>query len=174
MKYLVKLFVITFFSLICTNAFAEQKVVYVDMKYILNNSKAGKGAQDYLQKSFKNNQKKFADTEKNLKKEEEDLLSKKTVLSKEDYKRESDQLRKKVLTYQSERRTAIEKITNERRIAREKLLKALNPIVNEYIQENDIAFVIDKKNVLGGQSSLDITKEIIEKLNKKLPSVSLN
>ena len=33
--------------------------------------------------------------------------------------------------------------------------------------------VIDKKNVLGGQSELDITGIIVEKLNKELPSINL-
>ena len=31
---------------------AEQKIVYIDVKYILNLSKAGKGAQDFLAKTF--------------------------------------------------------------------------------------------------------------------------
>ena len=53
MKYLVKFFVVTFLLLICTYASAEQKIVYLDMKFILNNSKAGKGAQDFLKKTFK-------------------------------------------------------------------------------------------------------------------------
>ena len=61
MKYLVKFFVVTFFFLVCTYAQAESKTVYIDMKYVLNNSKAGKDAQDYLSKTFKANQKKFAD-----------------------------------------------------------------------------------------------------------------
>ena len=59
MKYLVKFFVVTFLLLIYTHASAEQKIVYLDMKFVLNNSKAGKGAQDFLQKSFKENQKNF-------------------------------------------------------------------------------------------------------------------
>ena len=46
MKYLVKFFVVTFLLLIYTHASAEQKVAYLDMKFVLNNSKAGKGAQD--------------------------------------------------------------------------------------------------------------------------------
>ena len=50
------------------------------MKHVLNFSKAGKGAQDFLKKSFTDNQKKFADIEQNLKKEEIDLLEKKTIL----------------------------------------------------------------------------------------------
>ena len=56
MKYLVKFFVVTFLLLICTHVLAEQKVAYMDLKFILNNSKAGKGVQDFLKKSFKENQ----------------------------------------------------------------------------------------------------------------------
>ena len=67
MKYLVKIFVITLFVLINTHVLAEQKLVVLDMKHVLNNSKAGKGAQDFLKKSFTTNQKKFADMEKALK-----------------------------------------------------------------------------------------------------------
>ena len=52
MKYFVKLFVVTLIVCICTYVKAEEKITYVDLKYVLNNSKAGKGAQDYLKKAF--------------------------------------------------------------------------------------------------------------------------
>ena len=42
MKYLVKFFVVTVFIIFSTHAFAEQKIVVLDMKYVLNESKAGK------------------------------------------------------------------------------------------------------------------------------------
>ena len=85
MKYFVKFFVVTFFLLFSTDVIAEQKIVVLDLKYVLNNSKAGKNAQDFLKKSYNNNLKKYADMEKALKKEEQDLLTKKTVLNKEEY-----------------------------------------------------------------------------------------
>ena len=173
MKYLVKFFVITFLLLICTHVSAEQKVVYLDMKFVLNNSKAGKGAQDFLQKSFQENQKKFLDRENALKKEESDLLSQKTILTKEEYQKKSDGLRKKVIDYQSQRRLSLEKITTQRAEAKQKLLEKLDPIMKIYIKENDISLIIDKKNVLMGSTNLDITNIIIEKLNIELPSLSI-
>jgi len=94
MKYLVKFIVVTFFLLICTHTFAEQKIVVLDLKFVLNNSKAGKDAQDFLQKSLNDSVKKYSDMEKELKKEEIDLLAKKTVLSREEYTKRSDSLRK--------------------------------------------------------------------------------
>ena len=173
MKYLVKFFVVTFLLLIYTHASAEQKVAYMDMKFVLNNSKAGKGAQEYLHKSFQENQKKFIDEENKLKKEESDLLTQKTILTKEEYQKKSDNLRKKVIDYQSQRRTSLEKITAQRAKAREKLLEKLDPILQTYIEESDISLVIDRKNVVMGNTNLDITDIIIKKLNKEFPSLSI-
>ena len=36
MKYFVKLFVVTFILGICTHASAENKITYIDLKYVLN------------------------------------------------------------------------------------------------------------------------------------------
>ena len=173
MKYSVKFFVVTFFLLVCTYSFAEQKIVVLDMKYVLNLSKAGKGAQDFLKKTFTDNQKKFADIEQNLKKEEIDLLEKKTILSKQEYTKKTDTLRKKVIDYQSQRRASLDKIATQRAKSREVLLNAIDPILNTYIKENNISLVIDKKDMLGGKPEYDITQIIVEKLNKELPSLNL-
>ena len=64
MKHLVKLFVITFLYFVCTYAFAEQKIAYINMKYILNESNAGKNAQEQLQNTVKKDQKKFLEAQK--------------------------------------------------------------------------------------------------------------
>ena len=173
MKYLVKFFVVTFLLLIYTHASAEQKVAYLDMKFVLNNSKAGKGAQDFLHKSYKDNQKFFLDEENSLKKQESDLLAQKTILTKEEYQKKSDSLRKKVIDYQSQRRTSLEKITTQRAEARQKLLEKLDPILKTYIKENDISLIIDRKHVLMGNTNLDITSIITEKINKEFPSLSI-
>ena len=173
MKYLVKFFVVTSFLLICTHTYAEQKIVVLDLKYVLNNSKAGKGAQDFLKKSYNDSIKNFAKMEKALKKEESDLLSQKTVLAKEEYTKKTDSLRKKVIDYQSQRRSTLDKIATQRAESRETLIKNINPLLNTYIKENNISLVLDKNNTLGGNPKFDITKVIVEKLNKELPSLNL-
>ena len=173
MKYFVKFIVVTFFLLISTSVFAEQKIVILDIKYVLNMSKAGKGAQDFLKKSFDDSVKKFTNMEKDLKKQETDLLAQRTVLTNEEYTKKSDALRKKVIDYQSQRRSALDKIATQRSESREKLLKAIDPILQAYIKENNISLIVDKKNTLGGNPENDITKTIVEKLNKTLPSLNL-
>ncbi len=173
MKISIKIYTFIIFLFLSTNAFAEQKIVIFDLKYALNNSKAGKGAQDFLKKSFETSSKKFAKMDEDLKKEEQDLLAKKTVLTNEDYSQKIDALRKKVIDYQSTRRKALEKITSQRSESRATLVKKITPILNTYIKENDISLVIDKTSSLGGNPDIDITEIIIEKLNKELPSLNL-
>ena len=119
------------------------------------------------------NIKKYKDIETSLKKEEADLLSKKTVLSKEDYTKKSDTLRKKVIDYQSQRRAAMDKITSQRTESRATLIKSITPILEAYIKENNISVVIRKTHTLGGNPENDITKIIVDKLDKVLPSLDL-
>jgi len=173
MKHFIKYFSISLFLIFSSDLLAQEKIAILDLKYVLNESKAGKGAQDFLKESYNKNIKKFKDIETSLKKEEADLLSKKTVLSKEEYTKKSDDLRKKVIDYKSQRRTAMDKITTQRAESRATLIKSITPILETYIKENNISVVIRKIHTLGGSPETDITNIIIEKLNKVLPSLDL-
>jgi len=173
MKHFLKYFLVAYLTLFCTNLLAQDKIVILDLKYVLNQSKAGKGAQDFLKKSYNDQIKKFQDIENALKKEEEDLLTKKTILSKEEYVKKTDTLRKKVIDYRSQRRAAIDKITTQRLESRATLIKSIDPILIAYITENNISVVIKKSATLGRDPKNDITKIIVEKLDKVLPSLDL-
>ena len=175
MKYLVKFFVVTLLILISTHALAEQKIAFMDLKFILNNGKAGKGAQIYLKDTFNDNQKKLVELEKKLKKKESDLLGQKTVLSEEEYKKQTDNLRKEVVEYQKERKESLNQIAKLRTDAREKLLEKIDPILKSYMSENGISFVINKNVVIlaGSENNNDITIPITKILDKELPSLNL-
>jgi outer membrane protein len=173
MKYFVKIFVVTFLLLFCTHTFAEQKIAYLDMTFILNNSKAGKAAQIFLKKTFSDNQKKYSDLEKKLKKEESDLLSKKEVITKEEYTKRAENLRNKVTKYQADRRKSLDKITKQRSTARKQLLNKLDPILKDFAIKNNISIIIDQKYIIQGVAELDVTNLIVAKLNKELPSLKL-
>ena len=173
MRHYIKYFLITIFFTFSSELLAQEKIAILDLNFVLNQSKAGKGAQDFLKKSYTQNIEKFKDIEGALKKEETDLLSKKSVLSKEDYTKKSDTLRKKVIDYKSQRRAAMDKITTQRAESRGTLIKSITPILETYIKENNISVVINKVHTLGGNPENDITKIIVEKLDKVLPSLDL-
>jgi len=174
MKYFVKFFVITFLIFGLNNAQAEVKIAYVDMDKVLNESKAGSNFQKKLQKMHKQNMKDFKATEEKLKKKEKDILSKKNVMKKEEYDKKIMELRKEAANYQSDRRTKLDDLTKKRNEAKKNILDNLQPILEEYSESNAISIIIDKRNIVIGKSELEVTKFIIDELNKKLPSLNLN
>ena len=72
-----------------------------------------------------------------------------------------------------QRRTSQDSLNKKYFEARLSLIKKIDPILNAHMTENGILLVIDKKSVLGGNTDLNITNTIIEKLNKELPSLSI-
>ena len=143
------------------------------MKKVLNESKAGSAAQDFLQEKHKENIEQNKIIEEELKKEEGELLNKKKILDKGEYKKLSDVLRTKVKDYQLKRASQIEILNKQRSESRKTLLKTLQPILSDYAKENNVSMILDKKDIILGKTDNDITTIIIEKLNKKLPSLDL-
>lgn len=168
-KYILFVIVLLYFE----NKAIANDVYFIDFAKVMNESKAGKKAQDFLKKELINSNKKFNDTAKKLKEDENKIVSQKNVLSKEEYKKKADELRKKVFDLNKNRQESIKDIANMRKKAKDELFKALNPILGKYMEENSITVIIDKKNVLMGNKKFELTSKIIEILNKELNSISL-
>tara|TARA_B100001564_G_C20562660_1_gene634484 strand:- start:500 stop:1024 length:525 start_codon:yes stop_codon:yes gene_type:complete len=147
---------------------------YLDFKYILNESDAGKKAQTFLKKSLNDGIKKIQDKEKSIQEDEKRIIKQKKVISADEYKKQVTNLRSKVASLQKERKELLDRIAKQRSKARNELLKNLNPIIKEYMQKNNVRVVLDKKSLLLADENLDITEEIIKILNKKLKSIKLN
>ena len=174
MKYIVKIIVITYLIFGTTNAFAEEKVVYIDMNKILTESKVGIFVENELTKSHEAKLDKFNKTEEELKKEEIDLISKRNVMAREEFDKNVKILNEKAQDYQNQRRQWFDDIGQKRNKARAQVLKSLDPIMTDYFETNNISIILYKRNIAIGTSDLDITNKIIDELNKKLPSIKLN
>ena len=157
-----------------TNHVFANTTYFVDFSYVLNKSKAGKEAQEIMKKKIKSSNEKFTKLEKKILDDEKNLISKKNVLKDEEYQKKIKALRERVANLQKDKRSFFEKINKQRSESRKKLLNSLTPIMESYMKTNNIKIIIDKKNVLLGDASLDLTKTITELLNKELKSLNLN
>ena len=174
MNYLKNfLFILFIFFALSKQVFAELPV-YLDFKFILNNSTAGKKAQDSLKKRLDNGIKSLNSKEKSIQEEERKIIQQKKIITQEEYVKKVNGLGQKVSSLQKERNKLLESVAKDRRKAKNELLKNLNPIIEAYMQEKKIRLVIDKKNIILADEKLDITKEIIKILNTKLQSIKLN
>ena len=174
LKYIVKIFVITYLIFGITNSFAESKVVYIDMNKILNKSKVGAFVEKELTKLHETKLEGFTKTEESLKKKEIDLISKRNILARDEFDTKVKLLNEDAQKYQAERRKWFDGITVKRNNARAEVLESLDPILTEHFEQNKISIMLYKRNIAIGSSELDITDTIIDELNKKLPSIKLN
>ncbi len=173
MQFILKKITILIVLIFVSSSVNADVPYYVDFKYILNQSTAGKKAQSQLKNKLEQGLKKLSEQEKNILKEEKQLIQQKKLIKPEEYKKKVESLRTKVLNLQKERDKLLKSVSKQRLVARNELLKNLNPIISEYMQEKKIRMVVDKKSILLADQNLDITKAITEQLNKKLKSIKL-
>ena len=154
--------------------FSEDKVVYLDINLIMTNSKVGKYINKKIEDIHKKNINSFKKIEDDLKKEEEKIVKKRSVLSKEDFQKEISQLRDKANEYRILRKEKIDSITKQRLTASSKIINELKPILADYSEKNSISIIVQKKNIIIGKSELDITNDILNLLDKKITKISIN
>ena len=163
-----------FFFFILNYSFADDKIVYLDINKIINESKAGMQLNEKLKKLNNENINEFKNFEKELKSEEENILKQKNILKEEEFTTMVNNLKKKVDNYNEIKKNKNNDLKNKRDKAAGKILVSINEILNDYSTKHSISLIIDKKNIVLGKTQLDITDKIIELLNKKISNISLN
>jgi len=174
MEVIKKILLIILTIFLTEKNLSAQTPHYIDFQKILNESVAGKKAQNELKNKLDQSIKKLNKTQKNLRDQEKQIIQQKKLISTEEYKKKVDELRKKVSDLQKNRSNALQKISSQRAKAKKDLLKNLNPIIKKYMQEKQIRMVINKKNLILADEKLDITNDVMVLLNAKIKSVSLD
>tara|TARA_X000000950_G_scaffold151429_2_gene186478 strand:+ start:24 stop:539 length:516 start_codon:yes stop_codon:yes gene_type:complete len=171
MKNFVIIFLILFFV---PKSLHAENLHFIDFKYILNESDAGKKAQNFLKSKLENGIKELKRKELKIQEEEKKVIQQKKIISAEEYKKKVTGLRSKVSALQKERNTLLSDVSKQRSKAKNELLRNLNPILEKYMKERKIRIVLDKKSILLADENLNITKDIMKILNQKLKSIKLN
>ena len=174
MKYLKIIFLILILQGFNNFVFAETKIAFIDMQFIMDKSLAGQSLKKQLENLHKKNLENFKKKEDSLKKKEQEVLAKKNILSKDEIEKEISNLRNEVKNYNNERKEKINSLTKKRLQSMEKIVKTLTPILTEYSQVKNISIVMDKKNIIVGKTELNITKEILSLLDDKIKKIKLN
>jgi len=169
-----KYYLLFFFLTFHTNLFAEEKIFYLDVNFLLSESEAGKYINNELQLINNKNIEEFKKIENSIKTEEEKLLKQKNILKEDEFNNKVNKLREKYKSYQELKNTK----NNDLKILGDKagnqILKIINEILAEYSTKNKISLIIEKKNIVIGKTELDITKNILVLLNAKIKKVELN
>tara|TARA_Y100000816_G_C26094724_1_gene579072 strand:+ start:1918 stop:2439 length:522 start_codon:yes stop_codon:yes gene_type:complete len=170
-----KFFIINIFFLIFNLSFAEeQKIVYLNVDKIMQQSIAGKSIKKQLENIYNNNLKKFKKNDEILKNKEKKIIAQKNILSKEDFQKELTGLRTEIINFQKEQVKARDEMNKLRIGATNELIKKLSPILEDYAKKNSISLILQKKNVVMGKKEIEITDDILSIANEKIKSIKIN
>jgi len=168
-EYILILFILLQFN----TAYSNEKIFYIDMDFIMNNSLAGKSIMKQMDKKKALNIKNFMKQEETLKKEENKLISQKNVLDKKKFEEQVNAFQNKVSGYKSNRNKIVNEFSKKLTNAQKKLTNTLTPILANYSAQNSISFIIPKKNIIIGKTELDLTNTILKLLDSKVKSIEI-
>ena len=163
----IKSVIILFFLIIITTfANSNDKVSFIDIDFILKNSNLGKSILNEIENLNNKNIDELSNKEKELKKIEEEIKSKKNILSEQEFKKEVDLLKEKIKKYRIYKDKLVKDFEQNKNKKLNLFFKEVNPIIQKFMDKNSIDILLDRKNVFIGKKNSDITNQIIQELNK--------
>ena len=169
-----KFITIILFLLVSFPAYSKEKIVYLDLEKIMQDSKAGKSIITQLKKKSDTSISKFKKREKEIIEKEKKLIAQKNLLSKEEFEKNLINLRKEISNFHKDRNKDFNDITKKRVKASTNLIKKLTPILEDYSKKNSIRIIVQKKHIVMGKKEDDITKDILELVNQNISSVKID
>ena len=162
----IKSVIIVFFFIISTTfANSNDKVSFIDIDFILKNSNLGKSILNEIENLNNKNIDELQNKEKELKKIEEEIKSKKNILSEQEFKKEVDLLKERIKKYRIYKDNLVKDFKQNEKEKINLFFKEVNPIIQKFMDKNSIDILLDRKNVFIGKKNSDITNQIIQELN---------
>ena len=164
MKIIKIFFCSAFLLFFSSQSHSEIKIAFIEIDFLIAQSLAGKSLTEQLDKINKKNKKNFDEIQKKLLIEKDDLVKKKNILSSDEYDKKVVNLNKKFNSTKADVKNKINLLRSKKKEGIAKILKELNILLTEYSNKNQLAFIIDQKNIIIGKTDLNITNEILKLL----------
>jgi len=160
--------ILFFITLTFSKAWTSENIAFLDVNYIINKSKPAISIIDKIEKLREKETKKLKKIENELKKKNDEIVKSKNLLSEKELNDKIKALRKEARIFEETKIKTINEINNKKKNELNKFLKLIKPVVEEYMKNNSISMIIDKKNLFMAKSNNDITKDILDLVNKKI------
>ena len=171
LKNFFLVFIIFFSSVLFASS--NDKIVYLDINYILNNSIPGKSILSQLDTLNKNNIAELKKDELQIIEDEKALTKKKNIISEEEFKNEILKIEKKIKIFKDKKENLVQKFNKKRQDQISKFLNLINPLLEDFMKDNSVGLILDKKNIFISKSNYDITMKILEIVNENIKCISI-
>lgn len=157
-------FIILIFSF--NNVSAQEKIAFIDLNFVYSNSKIGKKIIKEINAKRKNINKDFKEFQNKLENEKQKLLAQKNVLAKDEYQKKLVELESNLKKYNEIISKKNKDLINYQKKSKDEFVNKLQSTLQKYAKENSISMIIRKSQILIGVNRLDVTKDILELVNK--------
>ena len=169
MNSIQKFFLILFLIIISLgNSYSSEKVAFIDIDYIIQNSLIGKKMLNEIKDIDTKNLDKLKKKNKILKDLETEINNKKNIISEDAFKAEVVSFRKKLQDFTNEKNQMKNEFNEYKKNKIQDIFKKINPVINEYMQTNLVDILLDKKDIFIGRKEVNLTMELLDQINKKI------
>ncbi|MCE3233193.1 MAG: outer membrane protein [Rickettsiaceae bacterium] len=158
------------------NAFAKEgsnDIAVVDIQRVLQDANAAKDIRDQIKVLRDKYQADISKEEEDLRKAEQKLTEQKSILSQDAFKDKREEFKNKLNKAQrdvQEKRTQLDASLND---SIGQVQKVVFDIISEIAKEKGFKLAVPTSQILYSEDSMNITDEVLQRLNKKLPTVKV-
>ena len=105
--------------------------------------------------------------------DEKKLIAKKNILEESKFEEQKKDLKTEIINFNNERKIFTTDLHKKKISGTNQILKTLDPILKDYASKNSISLILQKKNILLGENSIDITDDILKLLDNKIKKIDL-
>jgi Skp family chaperone for outer membrane proteins len=163
-----------FFAVAPLSAAQAEGVAVVNVQKLLRDSVAIKSARDQLKAKQDQFLKEIKGKEGELKKEDEELAKQRSILAPEAFEQKVNAFREKAAGVQRDARMKQNQLSKALDSALGEVQKAIVSIVSDMAKEKGFTVAIPSTQALYYQPSLDITDEVLKRLNARMTKITIN
>lgn len=148
-------------------------VLIVDTEAVFAQSKVGQNIRSQFEEQAKKLRAEGKKTDDALQADAKKLTEERALLSQEDLKKKVQDLQKREAEFQQSMQQKSQALQLGLQRANAKVEAALRPIFAEVLKEKGGTVLFDQSVVLAGGADLDISAEVLKRLNEKLTTVEV-
>ena len=162
------------FNAIAETSYPNTSIAIVDLNLILSESKAAKNATNQFEEIQKSTEDKIIASDEKMLNERNKLIEQQSVIAPEAFELKAKDYEKKLQEYQVDKQNKLRKLEGVLQNARNEILENVKPILEDLSKELGVTVILEKNSVLLSANNMDITDNVIKKLNKKLPKIKVS
>jgi outer membrane protein len=152
---------------------SKSQIAVVNIQQVMKDSTAAKSVREQLESKQKSFQGDITKKEESLQKEDQELAKQKAVLSKEAFEEKARAFRTKATEVQKEVQSKKALLDNAFERSLNEIQKVVTDIIADISKEKGFVVALPTSQILYADKGLDISAEVLEQLNKRLPKLDV-